>query len=107
MSWDNRTCNYCKKPEHIKADCRTLKARNEKAQRDDQKGGWKEEVNYISASAEVLTDDDNILSIANPIESEVLLTIEESSTWLLDSGVSYHVTPHRSQFRQYSARHSK
>ena len=43
----------------------------------------------------------NILSIENPVESEVLLTTEESSTWLLDSGVSYHVTPHRYQFRQY------
>ena len=53
-----------------------------------------------------MTTDPNILSIENPVESEVLLTIEESSTWLLDSGASYHVTPHRSQFRQYSDRHS-
>ena len=30
----------------------------------------------------------NILSIENPIESKVLLTTEESSTWLLDSGAS-------------------
>ena len=50
--------------------------------------------------------DPNILSIENPVKSEVLLTTEESSTWLLDSGASYHVTPHRSQFRQYSDRHS-
>ena len=38
-----------------------------------------------------MTTDPNILSIENPVESEVLLTTEESSTWLLDSGVSYHV----------------
>ena len=46
-----------------------------------------------------MTDDLNILSIENSIELEVLLTIEESSTWLLDPGASYHMTPHRSQFR--------
>ena len=31
-SQDIRICNYCKKPGHIKADCRTLKAKNDKAQ---------------------------------------------------------------------------
>ena len=53
-----------------------------------------------------MTTDPNILSNENLVESEVLLMTEESSTWLLDSGASYHVTPHRSQFWQYSARHS-
>ena len=48
---------------------------------------------------------------SNPVESEVLLTTQESTPWLLDSGTSYqgtsyHVTPHRSQFQQYSDRHS-
>ena len=51
-------------------------------------------VNYIDSSIEVLTDDPNILSIENRVKSEVLLTTEELSTWLLDSGASYHVTPH-------------
>ena len=88
-SRDNRTCNYCKKPGHIKADCRTLKAKSNKAKRADQKSGRHEEVNYIGSSTEILTTNPNILSIENPIESKVLLTTEESSTWLLDSGASY------------------
>ena len=67
-SRDNRTCNYCKKPGHIKADCHTLKARNETAQRDDQKGARQEEVNYIVFSAEVLLSDSNILSIENTVK---------------------------------------
>ena len=87
----------------MKVDCPALKTRNEKAHRTDQKGGWQEAVNYIGASAEVLTDE----PIENPVKSEVLLTTEESSTCLLDSGASYHVTPHSSQFQQYSARHSE
>ena len=56
----------------------------------DQKSSRHEQVNYIDSS----------------VESKVLLTTEESSTWLLDSGASYHMTPHRSQFRKYSDRHS-
>ena len=103
-SRDNRTCNYCKKPKDIKADCRAFKARNKKAQRGDNKG-CRKEVNYID-EAKVLTDNPNRLSIENLVEPEVLFTTEESSTWLLDSGAFYHVTPHRSQFRQYSNRHS-
>ena len=105
-SWDNRICNYYKKPGHIKADCRTLKAINDKTQRAYQKSGRHEEVNYVGSSIEVLTDNPNILSIENSVESEILLMTEESSIWLLDSSASYHVTPHRSQFRQYSVRHS-
>ena len=97
-SRNNRIYNYCKKPEQIKADCCAVKAKNDKAQRA--------EVNYVGSSAEVLSSDPNILSIEKPVESKVLLTTEESSTWLLDSGASYHVTPHRCQFRQYSARQS-
>ena len=95
-SQDNRICNYCKKPEHIIADCHALNAKNDKAQRADQKSGRHEEVNYVGSSAEIWSSDPNILSIENPIKLEVLLTAKESSTWLLDSDASYHVTPHRS-----------
>ena len=65
---DNRTCNYCKKLGHIKADFCALKAKNDKTQRADQKSGRHEEVNYFGSSTEVLSSDLNILSIENPIE---------------------------------------
>ena len=83
----------------MKADFCALEAKIDNAQRADQNSGRDGEVKYINSLAEVFWNYPNILSI----ELEVLLTIEESSTWLLDSGASYHVTPHRSQFRQYSA----
>ena len=76
-------------------------SKNRQSSASDQKSSRHEEVNYVGSSAEILSSDPNILSIENPIELEVLLTIEESSIWLLDSGASYHVTPHQSQFRQY------
>jgi ATP-binding cassette subfamily B (MDR/TAP) protein 1 len=30
--------------------------------------------------------------------------MEDATSWLLDSGASYHVTPFRTQFRSYTAR---
>ena len=67
-SRDNRICNYCKKPGHIKADFRALKAKTDKAQRADKKSGRDEEVNYVDSSVEVVSSDPNILSIENPFE---------------------------------------
>ena len=52
-------------------------------------------INYVGSLAEILWSDPNILSIENPVESEILLVTKESSTWLVDSSASYHVTPHR------------
>jgi ATP-binding cassette subfamily B (MDR/TAP) protein 1 len=41
--------------------------------------------------------------VESTTEAEVLLTKEAATSWLLDSGASYHVTPFRSQFRSYTA----
>ena len=67
-SRDNRICNYCKKPGHIKDECRALKEKNDKAQRADQKSGRHDEINYVGSSAEIMTTDSNILSIENLVE---------------------------------------
>jgi hypothetical protein len=103
------TCNYCKKPGHIKADCRALKAKNGKF---TQKGNRTEEVNFGGSSSTTLQrtngdtteDDPNILNVESTTEAEVLLTTDEATSWLLDSGALYHVTPFRTQFRSYTAR---
>jgi hypothetical protein len=91
------TCNYCKKPGHIKADCRALKAKNEKFQ---QKGNDVEEENFYDSSSmnsrrtigATTKDDPNILIVESMTE-EVLLMTEEAASWLLDSGASYYITP--------------
>ena len=54
-SRETRICNYCKKPGHIKADCRLLRSKTVKAQRADQRSNRHEEVNYVGSSAEILT----------------------------------------------------
>jgi hypothetical protein len=103
------TCNYCKKPGHIKTDCRALKAKNGKF---TQKGSRTKEVNFCGSSSTTLRstiggtpkDDPNILNVGRTTEAEILLTTEEATSWLLDSGASYDVTPFLSQFRSYTAR---
>jgi hypothetical protein len=91
------------KPGHIKVDCHALKAKNEKFR---QKGNRTEEVNFCGSSSMTLRctiedtteDDPNILTMESMTGAEVLVTTEESTSWLLDSGASYHVTSFRSQF---------
>ena len=81
-SRDKRICNYFKKPGHIKADCRALKAKNEKAQRAGKPNHTKE-VNYCgstSTAERVTTEDTHILTVESITEAEVLLTTEESTS---------------------------
>jgi hypothetical protein len=103
------TCNYCKKPGHVKTECRAFKAKNRKF---THKGSRNKEVNFSGSSSTTLPstirdtpeDDLNILNVKSTTEAEVLLTTEDATSWLLDSGASYHVTPFRTQFRSYTAR---
>jgi hypothetical protein len=69
-------------------------------------------VNFCGSSSTTLCstigdtteDDSNILNVESATEAEVLLTMEDATSWLLDSGASYHVTPFRMQFRTYTTR---
>jgi hypothetical protein len=103
------TCNYYKKSGHVKTECRALKAKNGKF---TYKGNLPKEVNFCGSSSttlrstigDTLEDDPNILNVESTIDVEVLLTTEDATSWLLDSGASYHVTSFRTQFRSYMAR---
>ena len=79
---DTRMCKYCKKPRPIK-------------------------VNFLGSASQteqVTTNDMHILTVESSIEAEVLLTTEEFTNWLLNSGASYHGTSFRSLFQSYIAR---
>jgi hypothetical protein len=79
------TCNYCKKPGHIKTECRVLKAKNRKF---THKGSRNEEVNFCGSSCttlrspigDTLEDDPNILNVDSTTEAEVLLTTEDATS---------------------------
>jgi hypothetical protein len=100
------TCNYCKKPRHVKTECLALKAKNGKF---THKGSRNEEVNFCGSSSMTLRstigdtseDDPNILNVESTNEAKVLLMTEDATSWLLDSVASYHVTPFRTQFRMH------
>jgi ATP-binding cassette subfamily B (MDR/TAP) protein 1 len=103
------TCNYCKKPGHVRTEYHALKAKNRKF---THKGSCNKEVNFCGSSSrtlrstigDTLKDDPNILNVESTTEAELLLTTEDATSWLLDSGASYHVTPFRTQFWSYTAR---
>ena len=52
---EGRICNYCKKPRHIKVECRPLTLNNEKAQRAEQRPNPIEERNFCRS---ISTTDD-------------------------------------------------
>jgi hypothetical protein len=76
------------------------------------KGSRTEDVNFCGSSSTASCstvgvtpeDDPNILNVESTTEAEVLLTMEDATIWLLDSGASYHVPPFRTHFRSYTAR---
>ena len=46
------------------------------------------------------------LSLDSKLSPEVLVSGETSHTWILDSGASLHVTPHRDWFTRYEETYS-
>jgi hypothetical protein len=82
------TCNYCKKPGHVKTECRALTAKNGK---HPHKGSRTEEVNFCVSSSPASRstvgvtpeDDPNILNVDSMTEAEVLLTTEDATSWSL------------------------
>ena len=86
-SRSNIKCYYCNKLGHIQRECRAWK-------REQNEGKKKEkETNAVTAEgdATIVYEDDC-----------VNLTSQES-VWVIDSGASFHVTPHGDFFSTYSA----
>ena len=91
------TCHYCQKKGHIKPNCCKLKK--------DEVDGKKEEGSSAggkSANSHVLVETTaSIMEVAdNEISASLYATW--SDHWMLDSGVTHHITPHRSDFSSYT-----
>ena len=92
------TCYYCGKPGHRKSECRNLKRdqRNGIVKQDMIDPRKMEEKSTTAVAVENKVDifligDDNYLNIAC-----------DDSTWIVDSGASFHVTPHGESFSTYT-----
>ena len=92
------TCHYCNKKGHIKPDCRKKKRDDKKKAEEagSSNGGTKAANAHIAvpSTATITEVADNEISFA--------LYAAERSRWMLDSGASHHITPHRSDFIDYT-----
>ena len=103
-------CHYCHKKGHIKKDCYTLKNKEKEKSKTHGDGHVKqlagsssslkiEEINVAcDDGVDILVMDDD----ATYAEANIAHVL--SHTWLLDSGASFHVTPHKEWFIQYEAK---
>ena len=92
------TCHYCQKKGHIKPNCRKLK-------KDEADGKKKEEWSSAgskSANSHVLVE--TMASIMEVADNEISASLYAmwSDRWMLDSGATHHITPHRSDFSSYT-----
>ena len=120
-------CYYCGKKGHIKKDCYKWKrdhGDNKKKEKDDAKDKPKSNVKIEELSAtqgECSSHDDHVCAptsatseelgdvlLASSFDDAFILTHERSMPmdWVIDSGASFHVTPHRSWFHDYDASHT-
>lgn len=90
---ETRTCFYCKKPGHIKKNCFRFKREQRK------NNSQKDEEDKNTAATISKGDDDAVTLIC--ATSECHHVDNSDSTWLVDSGASYHCVPRRDYFMNY------
>src|SRR6267142_3032419 len=90
------TCHYCQKKGHIKPDCRKKK-QDEKKKEEGSSASRNKSANshtLVETSASITEVADNEISAS--------LYAARSDQWMLDSRVTHHITPHRSNFSNYT-----
>ncbi|MCO5597089.1 hypothetical protein L7F22_051163 [Adiantum nelumboides] len=107
----------------MKEDCYAWKCDNGKGKGTDKDNDAKEEkskssvkieelnivqddcdardINMLTKNNDVFYDAQETLSLQSSMSAELLVSGEVSHTWILDSGASLHVTPHRHWFTTY------
>jgi len=90
------TCHYCQKKGHIKPDCRKKKQDEKKKEEGSSASRSK------SANSHVLVE--TLASIMEVADNEISASLyaTRSDRWMLDSGATHHITPHRSDFSNYT-----
>ena len=92
----------------MKKDCHSTKKDKQdegkgKKQEDDNKGKSNvkiEEINVVNKD-----EDGDILLNSGLEQSQLVTTIDQNvQDWVMDSGASFHVTPHREWFTNYDVK---
>ena len=83
----NKTCHFCNKLGHVKADCWKLKKKNEEK--------WK----TATADCVVESESDGDVLLATSLATTCGRGLDDN--WVLDSGCTYHMCPRRDWFITY------
>ena len=100
-------CTHCRNSGHDVSDCWSIKRKEKDRQfeRNIRRSGSNRspkghQINVAdSRSGEILSLEDSMIR-------EVLYSAQDTQTWLLDSGATFHLTPNIEWFSNYSARTS-
>ena len=90
------TCHYCDKKGHIKPDCR--KKKKDEAERKKKEDASTSNSGNKAANSHV--QEASIVEIDNDIS--ISLYAAGKSRWMMDSSATHHITPHRSDFTDYT-----
>jgi hypothetical protein len=93
------TCHYCQKKGHIQPDCR--KKKKEDADKKKKEEGGSGSGGNKAANSHVLVPMSASIEEVNDNVGVALYTAERVH-WMMDSGATHHITPHRSDFKDYS-----
>ena len=89
------TCFYCRKPGNFKKNCRHFRK-----DKGGANGAKPKKISERRGASAITTSEEELLLMTE--ESELHLVSNES-TWVVDSGASYHLTPDRKCFSSYRA----
>ena len=95
------TCHYCNKVGHIQPDCRKKKKDEaDKAKKEKESGSGTKAANSHVLVATPSTEWGASIEEVNDIG--VALYAAERVRWMMDSGATHHITPHKSDFKDYT-----
>ena len=90
----NLTCHYCNKKGHIKPDCRKKK--------QDKLGNKEGNSSSKAANTHILTNTSASIEEVNDDLTAALYATDAKPRWMMDSGATHHITPCRTDFKDYS-----
>src|SRR6266404_5550185 len=94
----NLTCHYSKKKGHIQHDCHKKKK--------DEKDKEKKDKGSVSGSSTKAVNSHVVETTASIQEvnddMSVALYATSRSCWMMDSGATHHISPHRSDFKDFT-----